>query len=259
MKTMSRIIFLILVVVIFSTGVIFGKDIINLITSKSVMNTGISDVYQKQSNDVGSVIKLNFVPMPEKKLINVLFDDNKVLVDNITVFNIAGVEKVLVNLYRKDTNEFEVILQDKFGFYDMEMVFEGEPERLTVLADDVNNDGASELILIADKGITYKDTKVYTYDGENWKCILATVNLIKLDLDNDNNMDLITTSMGSLPQYICIYKWENDKFFKSDIVEDVGAQYATLNSFESKTVIELGIDTSPVYYTYSKGNLYKIK
>lgn len=205
-----------------------------------------------------NVIELKFMSMPVEELSPVAYNANWELKGSKSVFNVAGVEQVLVNLYKKDENEINAILQDKHGFYDLGLSLEGEPERLTSQAKDMNRDGALELVLLADRGTTYKEVRIYTYDGEKWKCILATENLIDADLNNDGLTELITTSMGSLPGYVWIYRWAEQQFEKSDVVQDLGVVYAVLTSIDGKTVIEAGNENNPKYYTYVDGKLLRI-
>jgi hypothetical protein len=228
-------------------------------TMMIVLVLGTTGCLRKSSQQVGSPIDLKFKPMPVEELKFLMHDEKWRLIENRIVLNVSGVTHVLINLYQKNESEIHIVLQDKHGFYDLDFVLEGEPERLTAQAKDMNGDGVGELVLMTDRGVTYKEVKVYAYDGEKWKCILATENLIEIDLDSDGKMELVTTSMGSLPGYVWIYRWAEQRFEESDIAADLNALYAVLTTLDGKTVIEAGKANDPKYYAYSKGKLLRIK
>ncbi len=204
-------------------------------------------------------IRLKFTPMPVSELETVVFESDWELLDTRVVNNVAGVDQVLVSFCRLDEGRVALILQDRFGFYDLKMELEeGEPDRVAVTAMDLNGNGANELLLTADSGATIKEARVYTYDGDSWLCLLATENLIIADISNDGRDELITTSMGSLPGYVWIYRWTGSNFEKSDVNEGTENIYAALVTVDGRTLIETGKANEPQYYLYTEGILVEV-
>ena len=210
--------------------------------------------------EVRDIINLNFMPQPIAKLSYIDYNEKWKSLGNQSMKNISGVSEILVNYYQVDQVETKLILQDKYGFVDLDMSLEGEIDRVTLFSKNVNNEDGLELIVMVDRGSTYKDVKIYDYDGESWRCILASDNIIVVDIDNDGIDNLVSTSMGSLPPYISIYFWDGGQFLKSDVVADIGSVYATLSiSKEGKNIIQAGDENKYKLYEYYDRKLYEMR
>jgi hypothetical protein len=200
-------------------------------------------------------IQLKFVVMPQERLTQLPFESDWMLLDNRPVANISGFAEILVNMYVSTENTATLILQDRNGFYDMQMTLEGDPDNVTVAAEDLTGNGANEMVVYINKGTTYQEVKIFAYNGEEWVALLATDNLIQIDLDSDGTNELVSTSMGSLPGYVKIYRWQNDSFEQADVADNTDSEFAIILQENDELVIEAGKPYNIRRFTYKNGSL----
>ena len=206
------------------------------------------------------IVDLNFRPQPITKLSYMSYSENWKSIGSKAIKNISGLSEVLINFYNINEYETRLVLQDKNGFVDLGMSFEGDIDGVTLLSTDVNNTGGQELVIMINKGATYMEVNVYDYDGTGWRCILESENIIIVDIDNDGLPNLVTTSMGSLPPYVFLYRWDGYQFLKCDIAADVGSLYVALSlTEEGKNIIHAGDQNSFKLYEYYDGRLYELE
>lgn len=214
------------------------------------------DIHPTDSNTTEGT-PLSFTPQKITTLPYIEFNEKWKSIGSRNVNNISGIDVILLNYY-KANDEVKLILQDRHGFVDLDMPIENI-EEVQLLAEDVNNDGGNELIVKVNMGATYQAVRVYDYYGENWRCILDTHNLTSMDMDNDGQKELATTSMGSLPPYLYLYKWDGSNFLASDVAKDIGGIYAVIEKQEGKNLIQAGDAENHKLYRYIDGRLYEVK
>ncbi|MDP4179953.1 MAG: hypothetical protein Q8942_02550, partial [Bacillota bacterium] len=77
-----------------------------------------------------------------------------------------------------------------------------------------------------------------------------------MDLDNDGNIELVTTSVGIIPSFVWIYRWNSDHYEKMDVAKVTQNDYATiLNRGNSKIWLEAGKTNVKHFYLYKDGTL----
>ncbi|MDW7673517.1 MAG: hypothetical protein SCK28_03155 [Bacillota bacterium] len=192
-------------------------------------------------------IELSFTPLPITKLDPITIESEWELIESKTVHNISGVEQILVSIFKVNEWENILILQDKHGFYDLAMSFEGGLERVTVKAVDMTDNGAEELFISTVQGATVTDSKIFSYDGEAWLCLLASENLINVDLDGDGKTELAATSMGSVPGFVSIYRYNDTTFESSDLVAATDSVHVAIITDNNRKLIET-FDGEATYY-----------
>jgi hypothetical protein len=193
------------------------------------------------------------MPQLTTEIDSIEFDSKWVLQESMWLENIAGVEQILVAFYEISEGRIKLILQDKHGFYDLGM--EGRPEDAEVFAKDINKDGSNELLISLNQGATVKEVKIITYNGEQWLSLLDGENFIDVDLDEDGISEIVETSMGSLPGYAYLYRWNDSQFGKSDLLKDSGYDHVAFVIKENKPVFELVKGNIVQIYAYQKGKL----
>ena len=127
---------------------------------------------------------------------------------------------------------------------------------------DRNYDGIKEIEIVGDMGATYIEMKIIAYNESNhqWENLLTMGSPEIIDLDNDGQDELIAVSVGSLPTFVDIYKWNNDNFERADIPEATESGFARLYMSKGEWIIETGIivdDKTPktTLYKYKDGKL----
>ncbi len=201
-------------------------------------------------------ILLEFSPEPTKELEAVDIQGNwNHIVSQVIDFSLKT-EGISIQIYELNKGENLVVLDDYNGVYNMDIELgEEEIDRLIIMTEDMNSNGNEELVVVIDRGATFKEVNIYTYRDSKWHCILTAENLISTDLSDDGKCELITTSMGSLPPYIVIYRWNGDTFEKTDINEETGFLYSTLVNINDEAYIEAGNPEEPYFFKYKDGKL----
>lgn len=207
------------------------------------------------TNDKVQIV-LDFTPQPISELERLDIDGKwNHIISHVVDFSLKP-EGISIHIYEIDKGECRIILDDYNGFYNMDITIREEDiDRLLILSEDLNSNGNQELVVIIDRGTTYKEVNVFTYNDSKWQCILTAENLIATDLSNDGKPELITTSMGSLPPYVLIYRWSGDFYEKADINEETGFLYSTLININEETYIEAGNPEEPHFFKYKEGKL----
>jgi hypothetical protein len=204
------------------------------------------------------VVQLNFSEVPQIIAEPVPYDDSWELREDQVVNSVGNIGQVTVKIFRGEETQVFIILEDEHGFYDPSLYLEGGPDQIETFAQDMNNDGQKELLITVEMGNTYKIFYVYSFDGENWVRLLATENLMSVDLNNDAKDELITTSIGSFPGYVYIFRWNGTSFEKADVTENTENIYASIVSHKGRNYIETGKADEPGYYEYSYESLTEV-
>lgn len=79
-------------------------------------------------------------------------------------------------------------------------------------------------------------------------------------MDNDGEMEIITTSQGSLPPYTWIYRWNGKEYERLDAAAATGNDYAILKNLSTGYWIVAGKtgaekEMESYYYAYKRGKL----
>lgn len=200
-----------------------------------------------------NTIELSFTPQHAKEIQNIAFDKTWNLRKTVQLSDVSGVERVLLLFYEINDGQIKLILQDKDKFYDLGL--EAKPEDTEAIVKDINDDGVNELIVSANLGATVKAVKIISFSNEKWVYLLNGENLIVIDLDVDGKSEIVETSMGSLPGYANIYRWNGSQYEKSDLLKDSGSASVAFMLKENKPVFELMKDNKAELFRYQKGKL----
>ena len=122
---------------------------------------------------------------------------------------------------------------------------------------DRDSDSINKIEIAGNLGAANRVMKIILYDEENqeWVKLLEIDNPTAADLDNDGSQELASVSMGSVPGFVDIYRWNEDHFEKASVTESAGFFYAGLYSREGKWIIESGQQGEPHFYQYMNGRL----
>jgi|GEM_PF-2529603 len=200
-------------------------------------------------------IRLDFLRLPVSKLSPGAVPAADRLLFSQDIAGVKGEGPLRLHIYAGDNGD-TVWLEDSGNYYDLTVSSEMSAGGMELEVDDLNCDGTDDLTIFADLGATCKAAKIFSFSAAvGWQCILTTENLAKIDFDNDGKDELITTSLGSLPPYILVYRWEGTCFAQADILAATGSDYATLYMRDGRNYIEAGEANEPHYYEYSDGSL----
>lgn len=93
---------------------------------------------------------------------------------------------------------------------------------------DWTKDGRNEIQISGGLGATYVIMKIISFDEETkeWLSLLTMDNPMIIDLDKDGTDELLGVSMGSLPGWVDIYRWNGKDFEMASVTEATGNTYA---------------------------------
>ncbi len=191
-----------------------------------------------------------------------------VLSQDVVVKGVGDRAGVTVKLYVKPdtdpgssktaTGEVMAFLEDRKDMYEIGNISQYGIINTEVKSQDVNNDLTGEIVLKGQMGASSVMFKVIGLDSASgkWLQLLDTDHTEVMDLDLDGSNELVTTSVGSLPPYVWIYRWNRDHFEKLDVAEATGNEYANILNRGSGIIwIESGVKDSKHFYVYKDGEL----
>lgn len=209
------------------------------------------------------VVSLEYSPVPVTEIKEGLPSTNMKKVKTVDLY-VSG-RKVVVELYRgpesDDSQLIFAFLQDNGRTFELGLASSYDMEGLDRLESvDVTGDGQHELLISGGVGATYVEMKVFSYDSqsEHWLNILTMGSPKLADIDRDGKNELIAISMGSLPPYVWIYRWNNNHFEQADVAKELGYVYARLVEENGETIIHSGTNDILSTYRYKDGKLIKI-
>lgn len=230
--------------------------------SASVAGSSPSAVPRPQASPSGAKaeeIEMAFAPVPSYALQTIeLGPSAKIVADKAVT--VDGRDIRLELRQKPDTpTEIYASLRDEDRHYEIGLVgsygLEGVQEPRTM---DVTGDGQEELLLTGAMGASYEETKVIRYDSAEaaWKNVLTMGSPAVVDLDDDGKDDLAAVSMGSVPSYVFLFRWNRDGFEMADASSALGKSDARLVKVDGRTRIQSGSDAQNLStYRYANGRL----
>lgn len=220
-------------------------------------------------NPVKNIIDLTFSPVPKQTLKEGLPKEEWIKGKSIYFGNLSNQIESTVHLYidntiNPDLRPGEGII---YGFLEHEDKIYELGDLSSYGIDDVNikladrtSDGIKEIEIEGTMGSTYVQMKIIAFNENNkdWENLLTMGSPNIVDLDGDGQEELIASSRGSLPPFVDIHKWNNDRFEKVDITEATGSDYATLNTdgfIETGLIENEKASGKTTLYKYEAGKL----
>lgn len=159
-------------------------------------------------------------------------------------------------LSSKTTGEVMAYVEDGGDMYEIGMVSNYGTINMEFKAQDLNNDGINEISIKGQMGASSVAFKVIGCKQGKWLKLLDTDYTEVIDLDSDGDVELVCTSVGSVPPYVWIYRWNGGHFEKLDVALATGNEYANLlNRGTDNVILECGSQNGRHYYVYKDGGL----
>jgi len=183
-----------------------------------------------------------------------------VALDNVNSSNI------IVRLFGKsaeNNNEIRAYIDQEGKLYSLGTVSNYGVEKVHIFQYDVTKDQAYELMVTGDVGASASVTKIIHYDSQTntWIQLLETGYTQFIDIDHIPGSEIISTSTGSIPSFVLIYRWNGTAFEKLDVSAETGSDYAYMQErypmywFVTGKITNGKITEEQKYYTYTDGKL----
>ncbi|MDP4094393.1 MAG: YARHG domain-containing protein [Bacillota bacterium] len=171
-------------------------------------------------------------------------------------------QNVIVKFYGKKNEskgEITAIIDNAGKTYNLGIIGNYGVEGVGVSELDINNDKVNELWITGSNGASSSVSKLVGYNGTSgtWDLLLDTGYVEQIDLDGDGSFELVSTSTGSLPPFVYIYRWNGSSFEMLDVASAAGAEYAGLKDFNLSYWFETGKKGNKTLYKYINGRLVK--
>ena len=238
----------------------------------SDFNAYLDEKAKEKENFISKkTIDLTFTPIPREVLKEGIPDEGWTKAKSIYFGNLENQVESTLHLYldnegntdlRPDEGTIYGFMEHGGRFYEIGAVSYYGVDNVNVNSEDRNYDGIKEIEIAGYMGATYIEMKIIAYNESNhqWENLLTMGSPEIIDLDNDGQDELIAVSVGSLPTFVDIYKWNNDNFERADIPEATESGFARLYMSKGEWIIETGIivdDKTPktTLYKYKDGKL----
>ncbi|MEN6312651.1 MAG: YARHG domain-containing protein [Clostridiaceae bacterium] len=183
-----------------------------------------------------------------------------VALDNVNNSNI------IVRLFGKsaeNNNEIRAYIDQEGKLYSLGTVSNYGVEKVHIFQYDVTKDKAYELMVTGDVGASASVTKIIHYDSQTntWIQLLETGYTQFIDIDHIPGTEIISTSTGSIPSSVCIYRWNGEAFERLDVSATTGNDYAYMQERYPMYWFVTGENTNgknteeQKYYAYTDGKL----
>ncbi len=217
-------------------------------------------------------INLDFIPVLKKELVEGAPKKEWIKGKSIYFGKLPEQIEVTVHLYlEKDPDRIDADRGIVYGFlehsgktYEIGEVSGYGIGDVKVGLVDRTSDQIKEIEINGGLGAAYVEMKIIGYDEFNkkWMNLLTMGSPQILDLDEDGEPELLAVSMGSLPSFVNIYRWNQNHFEGASVTDATGNTYANLTNQEGKWTIESGeweksSVEEPEFFTYEKGRLIK--
>lgn len=246
------------------SGYIFeGKEKSVILTSKQY-----SRFYQIWGCFQRDIINLDYSTVQAEILKEGILPENLIYEKSITLENLFGKEEVIIDLYYEKINDtsdrpfiYYAFLQFNNKLYNIGNVSNYGLENLSIESVDRNFDGKNEIEIVGELGATYIEMKLISYNAETKELVnLLTMGSPKLvDLDQDGKDELLGVSVGSIPGYVDIYRWNEDHFEKIDVSESTKSTFVNLEYINDIWYFVTANDSNGElnyrYFIYSEGVL----
>jgi hypothetical protein len=184
-----------------------------------------------------NIVNLHYSDVSNEVLKEGYPKENMMFEKSISLEDLYDNDKVVINLYSDkileesvDSNLIYAFLEFKGKMYDIGYVSNYGLEDLTIEAVDRTDDSINDIEIVGDMGATYIEMKIIKYNNETKKFVnVLTMGTPKtVDLDQDGSDELMGVSVGSLPGYVDVYRWNENHFEKVEISEATNSTYVNL-------------------------------
>ncbi len=225
---------------------------------------------QSTTSNNQQTINLTYTPVTAKQLKEGQPKENWIKEKSIYFEKLNNQIDCTVHLYQeKNTGIVEqgvncvyAFLEHEGKFYEIGSVSNYSIEDVSINLIDRTFDGVKEIEIIGNMGTSYSEMKVIGYNQETWTALLVMGSPLFADLNDDGIEELTAVSTGSLPSFVNIYRWQDDKFEKVSITEITNNDYANLYNKEGNWIIESGKfendKLQKFYYKYDNDKLIEI-
>jgi hypothetical protein len=238
-------------------------------TSNTLNNTMVPT--PARSSYILNTIDLAFRPHEIKPLIEGTPDERWIKGNSIYYGDLLGQKEATISFYwdnqtdnqpdiDPDTLKYIYAYLEAGGkVYNLGLIsYFGFDEIGQVELVDLTNDGIKDFLITGNAGATCETAWVIGYKDDNWYCLLDYSNLSIHDLDEDGRQELTATSMGSLPPFVEIFRWNENRFESTNVATNTKMIYARLYDKNGRWIIESGNVKEQYYYMYKDGKLNQI-
>lgn len=263
---------LLIITIIMILGACSDNEIID---NDKVQDVNEATENAANDNDTKNTIELTFTPVSKVTLKEGSPKEGWIKGKSIYFGNLSNQIESTAHLYIDNNNNSELkpgdgtiygFLVHENKFYELGEVGNYNINSVNVNLVDRTFDGIKEIEFVGDMGSTYREMKIIAYNEANndWENLLTMGSPQIVDLDRDGQDELVAVSVGSLPPFVEIYRWNNDHFEKADITENTKSTYANLYTVDGEWIIETGIydngkTSEPKLYKYKEGKLIEYK
>ncbi len=271
LKPMAAVV---LIIIIAATALNYREQISDVLSSLEQMvlkhDEPDKDDNKKEDDNKKVVIKSKFFKAePTVGLKKATPPEGWSLSEDVVVKDAGNREQIIIKLYlnigttptsssKPLTGEVLAFLEDGKDLYEIGNISNYGIIKTEIISQDLNKDGINEIVIKGQLGASSSLFKVIGLEATSgkWVQLLDTNHTEVIDLDADGYMELVTTSVGSLPPFVFIYMWYGDHYEKLDVAEATGNEYANLiNRGTGNIVFESGNKNSKHFYSYKNGEL----
>lgn len=186
-------------------------------------------------------------------------------IKSIALDNVNGIN-IIVRLFGKsaeNNNEVRAYIDHEGKLYSLGIVSNYGVEKVRIFQYDVTNDQAYELMVTGEVGAAAAVTRIIHYDQQTnaWVQLLETDYTQYVELDHIPGLEIVSTSTGSIPSFVWIYRWNGEAFERLDVSATTGSNYAYMQErypmywFVTGEITNRKNTEEQKYYAYTDGKL----